>query len=180
MQSDKTNFEQRRKLLALLGTGAVALPVLGLTGCGGDDSSPTAASLQDSASDAAAAMEDTAESAMEEAATAADTAGEAMTETMEAAEDVVEETAEGAQTIASDASSAMAKVDENGAQAQGLGYRHDATTIDTSAQPRYAAGQQCSNCALWQGGDAEWGGCPLFAGQQVKATGWCTAYNKAG
>jgi hypothetical protein len=74
----------------------------------------------------------------------------------------------------------MAKVDENSAQAQGLGYRHDATTIDSATQPRYAAGQQCSNCALFQGGDAEWGGCPLFAGKQVKATGWCNAYAKAG
>lgn len=105
---------------------------------------------------------------------------------MQTAADKVEDTADDAMqdsgmdemadsgTVASDG---MAKVDENGAQASGLGYKHDATTVQNS---RYASGQQCSNCALWQGGDEEWGGCPLFAGKQVKATGWCSAYAAAG
>jgi hypothetical protein len=37
----------------------------------------------------------------------------------------------------------------------------------------------CANCALFQGkaGDA-WGGCPIFAGRQVAAKGWCSAWAK--
>jgi anaerobic selenocysteine-containing dehydrogenase len=42
------------------------------------------------------------------------------------------------------------------------------------------AGQQCNNCALWQGGDAQWGGCPLFAGKSVSAKGWCKSWVKRG
>ena len=37
-------------------------------------------------------------------------------------------------------------------------------------------GQNCANCSLWQGGDAEQGPCPLFPGMAVKAEGWCSAY----
>lgn len=183
----------RRKVLTLLGTGAVALPILGLAGCGGDDSASSApgklaADAGDAMKDAGGAMEkaagdamdsasDAANSMKDKAQAAADSASDAMSDTMEAAEDAVEEVADEAATIASDAASNMPQVDENGAQASGLAYRHDATTVDTSNQPRYAAGQQCSNCVLFQGGSAEWGGCPLFVGQQVKATGWCSAYS---
>ncbi|WP_405023533.1 high-potential iron-sulfur protein [Limnohabitans sp.] len=72
-----------------------------------------------------------------------------------------------------------AMVDEKDPQATGLGYKADATKVDKAKQPKYAAGQQCSNCALFQGkaGDAA-GGCPLFAGKQVSAKAWCTAYAK--
>ena len=72
-----------------------------------------------------------------------------------------------------------AMVDEKDAQAAGLGYKADATKVDKAKQPKYAAGQQCSNCALFQGkaSDAA-GGCPLFAGKQVAGKGWCSAYAK--
>ena len=72
-----------------------------------------------------------------------------------------------------------AMVDEKDPQAAGLGYKADATKVDKAKQPKYAAGQQCSNCALFQGkaGDAA-GGCPLFAGKQVAGKGWCSAYAK--
>jgi hypothetical protein len=36
--------------------------------------------------------------------------------------------------------------------------------------------KHCSNCALWQGGDAEAGGCPIFPGKLVAAAGWCTSW----
>ncbi|GAB5413378.1 MAG: hypothetical protein Cons2KO_09810 [Congregibacter sp.] len=189
MENMNKNQEQRRKVLTLLGSSAVAIPVLGLSACGGgDDSASAPAKL---AADAGDAMQKKADDMAKKAEAAAESMSEKAEETMEAAQDTMEEAAEEAtddaesameeaKTIATDAGAGMAKVDENGAQASGLGYKHDASTIDASSQPRYAAGQQCSNCVLYQGGDAEWGGCPLFAGQQVKATGWCSAYSARG
>lgn len=72
-----------------------------------------------------------------------------------------------------------AMVSEADPQATGLGYKADAGKVDKSKFPKFAAGQQCSNCVLFQGktGDAA-GGCPIFAGKQVTAKGWCSAYNK--
>jgi hypothetical protein len=72
-----------------------------------------------------------------------------------------------------------AMVDEKDPQAAGLGYKADATKVDKAKQPKYAAGQLCSNCALYQGKPADAaGGCPLFAGKQVAGKGWCSAYAK--
>ena len=75
----------------------------------------------------------------------------------------------------------QAKLDEKNPQAVALGYVADATKTDTKKYPKYAAGQVCTNCALYQGkaGDA-WGGCPLFAGNQVAGKGWCSAWAKKG
>jgi hypothetical protein len=64
-------------------------------------------------------------------------------------------------------------------QAVALGYKADGTKTDKAKFPKYAAGQQCGTCALFQGkaGDKA-GACPLFAGKQVAAAGWCSAYAK--
>jgi len=71
----------------------------------------------------------------------------------------------------------MPHVDEAGAQATGLGYKHDAATVDKAKYPRYAAGQTCASCVLYQGAPgSEWGGCGIFAGQAVAAKGWCSAF----
>ncbi len=72
-----------------------------------------------------------------------------------------------------------AQVDEKDATAQSLGYKNDATKADKAKFPKYAAGQECANCQLFQGkpGDA-WGPCPIFAGKLVNAKGWCSAYIK--
>ena len=76
---------------------------------------------------------------------------------------------------------AQAKLDEKDPQAVALGYVADATKTDTKKFPKYAAGQVCTNCALYQGKatDAA-GGCPLFAGKQVAGKGWCSAWAKKG
>jgi hypothetical protein len=68
---------------------------------------------------------------------------------------------------------------EADAQAKALGYVADAAKADKVKFPKFAAGQACTNCALFQGkaGDAA-GGCPLFAGKQVAGKGWCSAYAK--
>ena len=79
------------------------------------------------------------------------------------------------------ASAQAAMVDEKDAQAAALGYVTDAGKADKAKYKTYAAGQLCSNCALYQGkpSDAA-GGCPLFAGKQVAGKGWCSAYAKKG
>ena len=72
-----------------------------------------------------------------------------------------------------------AMVADTDAQATALGYKSDATKTDKAKFPKYAAGQQCGNCALFQGAaGAASGGCPLFAGKQVSSKGWCSAYAK--
>lgn len=70
-------------------------------------------------------------------------------------------------------------VGEKDPQAAALGYVPDAAKADKAKFPKYAAGQQCANCQLFQGkaGDAA-GPCPLFAGEQVSSKGWCSAYVK--
>jgi hypothetical protein len=76
---------------------------------------------------------------------------------------------------------AQAKLDEKDPQAVALGYVVDASKADTKKFPKYAAGQNCASCALYQGkaGDAA-GGCPLFGTKQVMAKGWCSAWAKKG
>jgi len=74
---------------------------------------------------------------------------------------------------------AQAMVAETDPQAVALGYRANATTVDKAKYPKYAAGQECDNCALFQGkAGAVAGGCALFAGKQVHGKGWCSAYAK--
>jgi hypothetical protein len=81
----------------------------------------------------------------------------------------------GASAIAAD----LPMVGAADAQATALGYVPDATKADKAKFPKYAAGQQCGNCALYQGkAGAASGPCPLFAGKQVAAKGWCSAYAK--
>ena len=73
--------------------------------------------------------------------------------------------------------SGMPQISEDDVQAKSLSYVHDAASVDGAKQPRFKAGQACSNCALYQGkaGD-EWAGCSIFPGKAVKGTGWCSVY----
>ena len=82
----------------------------------------------------------------------------------------------GGSALAATQAKAQAMVNEKDPQAAALAYAADATKVKNA---KYAAGQQCSNCALYQGkaSDAA-GGCPLFAGKQVAGAGWCSAYAK--
>ncbi len=78
-------------------------------------------------------------------------------------------------------SAASERLSETDPQAQALGYRNDATKVDKTKFPKFAAGQTCSSCQLYQGkaGDAT-GPCPLFPNKLVAATGWCSAWAKKG
>ncbi|MCB2003260.1 MAG: high-potential iron-sulfur protein, partial [Rhodoferax sp.] len=46
---------------------------------------------------------------------------------------------------------AQEMVDEKNPQAAALGYVADAKRVDTKKYPKYAAGQVCTNCSLFQG-----------------------------
>lgn len=82
-------------------------------------------------------------------------------------------------SLGSQAQAQAAMLDEKSPQATALGYVSDATKADTKKYTKYAAGQHCGNCSLFQGKatDAA-GGCPLFAGKQVAGKGWCSAWVK--
>lgn len=74
---------------------------------------------------------------------------------------------------------AAPQLDPKDPQAAALGYVADATKADKAKYPKYAPGQACGNCQLFQGkaGDAT-APCPLFGGKQVGAKAWCSAYVK--
>ena len=75
------------------------------------------------------------------------------------------------------ASAAM--LTESDPQARALGYVADTRSVDQKRYPKHAVMQRCDNCSLYQGkaGDPV-AACPLFAGKQVAAAGWCSAYAK--
>ncbi len=138
----------RRDLLRALSSGVVLLPVAGLVACSGDQSPPAQKPAP---------------------APAAPPAAPPPAET--AAPQAMPESATPSST------SQLAKLSEDDPIAVALGYKHDATTVDTAKYPRYQSGQICRNCSLYQGkADEEWGLCTLFPGKQVNAQGWCASY----
>lgn len=74
---------------------------------------------------------------------------------------------------------AQSMLDEKDTQAAALGYVVDAKRVDARKFPKFAAGQNCANCALYQGKPSDRaGGCPLFGTRQVAGAGWCNAWAK--
>lgn len=78
-------------------------------------------------------------------------------------------------------------LDEGDSMALGLGYRHDAATVDTTKYPKRSgpegAKQLCSNCQFFQvgglkaeGKGGEWGKCLIFANGLVATGGWCNSW----
>ncbi|TAM86833.1 MAG: High potential iron-sulfur protein [Candidimonas sp.] len=77
------------------------------------------------------------------------------------------------------AAAAPEKVSESDPQAKSLGYHLDATKIDKAKEPKYVAGEQCSNCQFFEGKPGEqYGACQVFGGKLVHRDGWCSAYVK--
>lgn len=75
--------------------------------------------------------------------------------------------------------SAQTMLDEKDPQAVGLAYKADGTKVDKAKNPKFAVGNNCANCALFQAkAGAVAGGCPLFGAKQVAAAGWCSAWVK--
>lgn len=72
-----------------------------------------------------------------------------------------------------------AMVDPKDPQAAALGYVPDAAKADKAKFPKYAPGQACDGCQLYQGKPTDAAGpCALFAGKRVSSKGWCSAYVK--
>ncbi|MEJ2603803.1 MAG: high-potential iron-sulfur protein [Gammaproteobacteria bacterium] len=153
--TDYSDPAGRRRFLKLVGGSVVFVPLAGLSGCGGGDSSgpadsgskPAAAGSGQSGAAAAGASPEPAP-----AKAAADSGGD------------------GAPRVSLD-----------DPQAKALGYVHDAANVDQSKYARYQAGQACNNCALFQGtGNEEWARCSIFPGKLVHSSGWCSAYAPKG
>jgi hypothetical protein len=71
------------------------------------------------------------------------------------------------------------RVEENEQQAQALGYKQDAAKVDKVKFKSFQPGQLCSNCNFFKASaGAAWGPCDIFAGREVNAKGWCTAWVK--
>ena len=78
-------------------------------------------------------------------------------------------------------SDSLPMLSESDPVAVGLGYKADASAVDKTKFPQYAAGQSCANCALYQGAaGSSSGACPIYAGKAVAAKGWCASYSKKG
>jgi len=76
-------------------------------------------------------------------------------------------------------SAQAAKLEETDAQAVALGYRHDASKVDVTKSPTFAAGRNCANCQLFVAkGDEEWAPCGAVGGKLVNAKGWCLVWVK--
>ena len=140
---------ERRKVLKILGMSAATVPLAVLSACSGDKAPPPAAPAPEPKAD---------EPAPKPAA-------------VEEIEDAVSDAAAEAPSEVE-----LATLSEDDPSAKALGYVEDATTVDAAKYPRYEAGQACSNCALYAGGDAAEGACSIFPGKAVKATGWCSVY----
>ena len=84
----------------------------------------------------------------------------------------------------------FAPIDENDPHARALGYKHDASQVDTKRFPvratRVGAQQYCKNCQLYTGVEGkEWGPCGIFSYRNdpktgnpfaVSANGWCVSW----
>lgn len=68
---------------------------------------------------------------------------------------------------------------ESHPQAIMLGYRADASKVESANFPKYAPGQKCAECQLFraQPGTAV-GSCAIYPGKLVSAEGWCNAFIK--
>ncbi len=70
----------------------------------------------------------------------------------------------------------LPELTEDDPMAVGLGYKIDTATVDATLQTKHTADQNCTNCALYTSKTDDLGTCVIFAGKQVSAIGWCTAW----
>lgn len=74
---------------------------------------------------------------------------------------------------------AAEKVSEADPTAKALGYIADASKVDKAKFPKYAAGQICGNCSLYQGKATDpWAACPALGNKLVAGKGWCSVWAK--
>ena len=81
--------------------------------------------------------------------------------------------------VAARAAVAQTKLSEADPTAQALGYKDDASKVDTKKYAAYKAGSVCGNCVQYSGkAGAASGPCAAFGGKEVSAKGWCMAWVK--
>jgi hypothetical protein len=73
------------------------------------------------------------------------------------------------------------EVTEEEPLAQAMGYKKDASTVDTAKFPKRAGdaggNQFCHNCALYGGSaEDETAPCSIFQNRLVRGAGWCNAW----
>ena len=75
---------------------------------------------------------------------------------------------------------AAEKLDESDPTAIALGYKEDAEAVDVTKFPKRAgaegAKQFCSNCALYEDVDGDYGTCSAIPGKLVAGPGWCNVW----
>lgn len=76
---------------------------------------------------------------------------------------------------------AAEEVTEDEPLAQAMGYKSDASKVDTAKFPKRAGdagtNQFCNNCALYAGtADDETAPCSIFQNRPVRGAGWCNAW----
>lgn len=76
---------------------------------------------------------------------------------------------------------AAEEVGEDEPLAQAMGYKLDASAVDTAKFPKRAgeagAKQFCNNCALYAGSaDDALAPCSIFQNRPVRGAGWCNAW----
>ena len=82
-------------------------------------------------------------------------------------------------TLARKANAQPAKLEESDPMAVSLGYKHDASKVDSKKFTSYAAGRNCANCQLYQGKATDaWAACAAVGGKLVNGKGWCAAWSK--
>jgi putative hemolysin len=82
-------------------------------------------------------------------------------------------------TVAHTTSAQPARLEDSDSIAVSLGYKHDASKVDTKKFATYAAGRNCANCQLYQGKATDaWAACAPVGGKLVNGKGWCAAWSK--
>ena len=69
--------------------------------------------------------------------------------------------------------SGLKALEESAPLAKALHYKSDATQV---SNPKFKAGQSCSNCTQYIKKNDEWGECKVIKQVAVAGTGWCTSY----
>jgi len=75
------------------------------------------------------------------------------------------------------ATAEVGRLEETDPIALALGYKNDASQVDTKKFPTFVPGHVCAGCQFYQG-TAALGACSAVGGKLVAANGWCAAWVK--
>jgi len=71
-----------------------------------------------------------------------------------------------------------AKVTEADPTATALGYKADASKVDTAKFKQFVKGSSCATCNFYKSTSATEGTCAALGARLVTSKGWCSAYVK--